>query len=95
MIEAEKRKLENEKKNVELVNCYKRMAQTEDGKKILSDLEWMCCAKRTIVGTANNSEGKPNLDRWNTNQTFHHEGMRNVYLYINEKINRKEKKNGD
>lgn len=85
MIEAEEQKIENEKKLVELARCYKRMADTDDGKKILADLEHMCCQNRTSIS---NDENK-----WNTNQVFYHEGMRNVYLYIKQKINRKEAEN--
>ena len=87
MIEADKTKAENERKNIELARCFKRMAKTDDGKKIMKDLEWMCCHKRTSIGPANDPE------RWNTNQCFYHEGMRNVYLYVLGKINRKENEN--
>lgn len=84
MIEAEQQKIENEKKNVELARCFKRMAKTDDGKKIMANLEWFCCQNRTSIGPE---------DKWNTNQVFYHEGMRNVYLYIQSKIKRKERKN--
>ena len=82
MIEAEKQKLENEKKNVERANWYKRMAQTEDGKKIIKDLIIHCGQNKTSV-----CRQSPN-----PYQTAYCEGMREVYLYINEKINRKESK---
>ena len=85
--ESEQKRIENEKRQAELAQCYKRFAKTEDGKEILKDLEWICCQNRTSIG---NDENK-----WNTNQVFYHEGMRNVFLYINQKINRKEiEKNG-
>ncbi len=81
MIEADKQKEENEKKNVELAQCYKRMALTEDGKKIMADMEVFCGAKRI------------SSDRdWNEHSIFFHDGMRNVYLYIMKKIERKENK---
>ncbi len=80
MTEAEQQRIENEKKNVELANCYKRMAQTDDGKKIMSDLERYCGQNKTSV-----CRQSPN-----PYQTMFCEGMRNVFLYINEKINRKE-----
>ena len=70
MTEDEKIKADNEKKNVELARCYKRMSKTDDGKKIMTDLEWTCCQDRTSIGSGE--------DRWNTNQVFYHEGMRNV-----------------
>jgi len=82
MTEAEVQRIENEKKNTELANCYKRMSQTDDGKKIMPDLERYC------------GQNKSSVCRQSPNpyQTSFCEGMRNVYLYINEKINRKEKK---
>ena len=79
MTEAEIQKIENEKRNTELVQCYKRMAKTDDGKKIMEDLEIFCGAKRV----ASDRE-------WLTNKTFFHDGMRNVYLYIRQRIERKE-----
>ncbi len=81
--EAEKQKLENEKKNVERANWYKRMADTKDGKKIMIDLADHC------------GQNKSSVCRQSPNpyQTMYAEGMRSVYLYINEKINRKEKEN--
>ncbi len=81
--EAEQQKIENEKRQSEMAQCYKRMAKTDDGKKILADLEWLCCQNRTSISGDEH--------RWNTNQVFYHEGMRNVYLFINQKVNRKEK----
>ncbi len=80
MIEAEKQKIENEKKNIELANCYKRMAQTEDGKKIVIDLERYC------------GQNKSSVCRQSPNpyQTVYCEGLRAAFLYINDKINRKE-----
>lgn len=84
MIEADQQKIENEKKNAELARCFKRMALTEDGKKIMAELEIFCGAKRVAS------------DRdWDAHKTFFHDGMRNVYLYIMQKIERKEKENGE
>ena len=79
--------IENEKINAELARCYKRMALTEDGKKIMADLEMNCWQMGTSIGPRDDPE------RWNKNQILYHEGMRNVYLYILKKINRKEKEN--
>ena len=82
MIEADQQKIENEKRNAEKARCYKRMAVSDDGKEIMKDLEVFCGAKRVAS------------DRdWDTNKTFFHDGMRNVYLYIQQQINRKEDNN--
>ncbi len=83
MIEAEKQREENEKKNVELARCYKRMALTEDGKKIMADMERYCGQNKSSV-----CRQAPD-----PNQTMYCEGLRAAYLYMNEKINRKEKEN--
>ncbi len=77
---TEQRKLDNEKKNVERADWYKRMAQTDDGKKIMLDLANHCGQNKSSV-----CRSSPN-----PYQTSFCEGMRAVYLYINEKINRKE-----
>ena len=82
MIEAEKQKLENEKKKTELASCFKRMSQTADGKVIMPDLERYCGQNKSSV-----CRQSPNAL-----QTSYCEGMRAVYLYINEKIDRKERK---
>lgn len=71
--------LENQKKNAELVYAYKRLFSGDDSKLILADLETVCGFNRTSID---------NL--WSTNRTFYHEGMRNVFLHIMDKINRKE-----
>jgi len=84
MIEEDKQKAENEQKNKELADCYKRMAKTDDGKIIMADLEIFCGAKRIAADKD-----------WNAYKTFFHDGMRNIYLYINTKIDRKERENGD
>ena len=77
----EEQRLENQKKNAELVHAYKRFAMTDDGEIIMADLEGFCGFKR------------PSFDNeWNVNRTFCHEGMRNVYLHIIDKVNRKENK---
>ncbi len=83
MIEADKQKEENENKNVELARCYKRMALTEDGKKIVADLERYC-------GQNKSSVCRQAPDPY---QTVYCEGLRAAFLYIREKINRKEKEN--
>lgn len=84
MTEADKIKAENEKKNKELAQCYKRMAKTDDGKKIMADLERYCGQNKSSV-----CRQAPDYL-----QTLYCEGMRSVFLYINAKINRKEKENG-
>ena len=82
MIEAEQQKIDNEKKNIDRANWYKRMADTKDGKKIMVDLAKYCNYDKSSVCRSNP----------NPYQTVYEEGMRAVFLYINEKINRKEKK---
>lgn len=84
MIEAEKQKLENEKKRLELVQAYKRLFMTDDGKRVLQDLENFCGFNATSV-----AERSPN-----TLQTFFAEGKRRVYLRINGFI-RKETDDGN
>lgn len=79
MTENETQQAENEKRNAELARCYKRMAMTDDGKKIMKDLEIVCGANRTSIDNG-----------FGTNRVFFHEGMRNVYLHIKVKIERKE-----
>jgi len=77
MIEAEERKIENEKRLRELSRAYKRVFSSEDGKIVLKDLEFQCGQNRT------SADGD-----FSTNKTFFHEGMRNMFLYINLKLNR-------
>lgn len=81
MIEADKKKQENEQKNADRVMLYKRFARTDDGKKIMADLAEYCNYDKTSVCRQNP----------NSQQTTFNEGMRCVFLYINEKVNRKEK----
>ena len=45
----EQQKIENEKRSNELSNCYKRMSKTDDGKKILEDLERYCGYNKSSV----------------------------------------------
>ncbi len=75
---TEQQKIEHEKKNEELANCYKRMAKTDDGKIIMKDLERYLGYNKSSV-----CRQQPNQ-----HQTFYCEGLRAAYLYINEKINR-------
>lgn len=81
--ETEQQKIENEKRNAELVNSYKRMARTDVGKMIMKDLERYC------------GQNKSSVCRQSPNpyQTAYCEGMRSIYLYIQEKINREDSKN--
>lgn len=79
MLKPEQQKIEHENRNEELANCYKRFSNTEDGKKILADLASVCCYDRPIPTGEN---------KWDLNRIFYHEGKRNVYLYIQQKINR-------
>jgi len=81
MTESEVKNKANEKIIRELAQSYKRFAKTPDGKIILADLEVQCGQLKA------NS-----LPDFNTNKTFFHDGMRNVYLYIMQKINRVERK---
>ena len=83
MIEGEQQREDNEKKNVELARCYKRMALTEDGKKIMADMERYCGQNKSSV-----CRQAPDAL-----QTVYCEGMRAAFLYMNEKINRKENEN--
>jgi hypothetical protein len=80
MTEDEQIKAENEKKQRELVSAYKRLFMTDDGKKILADLEKFCGFHNTSV-----NERDPN-----SHQTFFAEGKRRVYLRINGFLRRKE-----
>ncbi len=83
MIEVDKIKADNEKKRLELIWTYKRFFKTDDGKIIFEDLERYCGQNRSSV-----CRQSPN-----PYQTSYCEGMRSIFLYINEKINRKEKEN--
>lgn len=83
MTEAEVKNEANEKIIKELAQSYKRFADTPDGKIILTDLEIQCGQLKASP-----------LPDFNTNKTFFHEGMRNMYLYIMQKVNREERENG-
>ena len=78
MLKTEQQKIENEKKNEDRARWYKRMAKTDDGKKIMKDLADHCGQNKTSV-----CRQQPNQF-----QTMYCEGLRSAYLYINEKINR-------
>lgn len=78
MLTPEQQKIEAEKRNTEKARWYKRMAKTEDGQKIMEDLESYCGQNKTSV-----CRQQPN-----PYQTAYCEGMRSVYLYVIEKINR-------
>ncbi len=80
MTEDEVIKAENEKKQKERAQAYKRFSKTDDGKLILADLESFC-------GFHNTSVSEQNPDAY---QTFFAEGKRRVYLRINGFIRRKE-----
>lgn len=81
MTEADVKNKANEKIIRELAQSYKRFADTPDGKIILSDLAKQCGQLKASP-----------LPDFNTNKTFFHEGMRNMYLYIMQKVNRIERK---
>lgn len=85
MIEAEKVKAENEKRQRELSQAYKRFSKTDDGKVILADLEVFCGFRRPSY-----NEQHPNALQTHTN-----EGKRRVYLRIDGFINKKEKEDAD
>lgn len=71
----------NEKIMAEMASVYKRLFNSKDGKTVLKDLAMICGNKV--------ASSLPNFD---TNRTFFHDGMNNVFLYINQKINRKDSK---
>lgn len=80
MIEAELQKAENEKRREELIQAYKRFSMTDDGKKILADLEGFCGFRSPSV-----CEQNPNAL-----QTHFNEGKRRVYLRIDGFLRKKE-----
>ena len=82
MSKPEQQKIEHEKRNAELTASYKRMANTDAGKMIMADLASACCYDRPIPTGEN---------KWDLNRIFYHEGKRNVYLYIQQQIQREEK----
>ena len=77
-------KAENEKRQLEKEQAYKRFSKTDDGKLIIADLESYCGFRR------------PSYNEQNPNalQTHINEGKRRVYLRIDGFINKKEKKDG-
>lgn len=79
--EADQQRAENEKRQQELVQAYKRFSMTDDGKIILADLEYFCCFRR------------PSFNEQNPNalQTHINDGKRRVYLRFDSFINQKEK----
>ncbi len=81
MIESEKVKAENEKRQLEKTQAYKRLFMTDDGKIVKADLEVFCGFRRPSY-----SEQKPNALQTATN-----EGKRRVYLRIDGFINKVEK----
>lgn len=80
MIEAEQQKAENEKQRQELIQAYKRLFQSDDGKIVKKDLESFCGFLRPSV-----SEHSPN-----SLQTHFNEGKRRVFLRINGFLNQKD-----
>jgi len=70
---------ENLQKVEERKHAYRRLFESEDGQTVLKDLENYCSFKRTTI----NKE-------YNAYQTFAAEGMRNVFLYILAKVERKD-----
>jgi len=79
MIEADKQKAENAKRQLEKTQAYKRFSMTDDGKIIIADLESFCCFRR------------PSYNEQNPNalQTHINEGKRRVYLRIDGFIRKK------
>ena len=82
----EEQRLENQKKNAELVHAYKRFAMTDDGEIIMADLMNFCGRDKTSVSAT--SQGLP-IDPY---QTHVNEGKRRVWLRIDSYVNRKENK---
>lgn len=83
MIEAEKQKAENAKRQLEKIQAFKRLFTTDDGKIVLKDLESFCGFRRPMA-----CESNPN-----SLQTHLNDGKRRVYLRIDSFINKKEEKN--
>ena len=79
-LENQKRQLENEKKRLEMVQAYKRLFMTDDGKKVLGNLEGYCGFNRTSF-----FEQNPDALRISFN-----EGKRDVYLWINGFLRKEE-----
>jgi len=79
MTEQEMINAENEQKREELAQAYKRLFMTDDGKRVLKDLEKFCGFYNTSVHEYNPNEL----------QTFFAEGKRRVYLRIQGFLRRK------
>ena len=70
---------ENSKKKIkELINSYKSIFKSDDGKMVMDDLE-----KRCFYNTSTNNVKEPN-------ETAFFEGQRTVLLFIKSMINHKE-----
>ena len=70
---------ENSKKKIkELINSYKSIFKSDDGKMVMDDLE-----KRCFYNVTTFSKG-------DTNETAFYEGQRTVLLFIKSMINHKE-----
>ena len=80
MIEAEKQKAENAKRQQEKTHAFKRLFATDDGKIVLADLESFCNFRRPSY-----NEQHPNAL-----QTHINEGKRRVYLRIDGFLRKKE-----
>jgi hypothetical protein len=78
MIEEREKEISREKQLSENARCYKRVAMTDEGKKILEDLEFFCGYNRTSA----------NANTYGANEMFFREGMRNVYLHIKNQLDR-------
>lgn len=82
MTEAEVQQVEVEKERKALALAYKRVAMTDDGKKILKDLSLFCHAESSCL-----NEQTPD-----PYQMFHESGKRRVWLRISSYL--KERKDG-
>jgi len=80
MIEAEEIQAKNEKEAKRLIGCYRRFANTKDGKIILEDLRRFCGQDRSSIC----------FQSPDPYQTMGCEGKRSVFLYMNNKIESKE-----
>ncbi len=80
MIEAEKQKAENAKRQLEKTRAFKRSFATKDGKVVLEDLEAFCNFRRPSY-----NEQHPNAL-----QTHINEGKRRVYLRIDGFLRKEE-----
>ena len=86
MIEADQIKAENEKRQLEKTQAFKRLFATDDGKVLMKHLEWIC--------NVNRSTYRPNAKDVVTDMRVE-EGKRQVHLDIIWYLNLKKEKEND